>query len=62
MEIVCELLIGLVLSKANVVTVLVGLAIAAGIVSFLCTNNHLTSVVVGAAFLLLPVVFLLVCR
>ena len=62
MEIVCELLIGLALSKANVVTVLVGLAIAAGIVSFLCTNNHLTSVVVGAAFLLLPVVFLLVCR
>ena len=62
MEIVCELLIGLALSKANVVTVLVGLAIAAVIVSFLCTNNHLTSVVVGAAFLLLPVVFLLVCR
>ena len=57
----CELLIGIAQTKANVTLVLVALAIALAIVTFLGTHNWIAAVIVGCVILVLTLVFRIVC-
>ena len=57
----CEFLIGLAGTKANVIMVLICVALAAGFVAFVVTRDWRAALIAVCLFLLLPLAFQLGC-